>query len=360
MYNWEFDSWPVFQFDENLFASSEKLFLFRSGVIEGKFNHFDKEVAEQSLVDLLVNEAIKSTAIEGEMLSRIDLISSIKKNLGFATPAFHIRDKRAAGFAKLFVSSRENFDDPLTEELLFEWHKMLMEGAYLKKIGCWRSHSESMQIISGRIGNESVHFEAPPSEAVATEMVRFIDWFENSPIQNTLVKAAIAHLYFESIHPFEDGNGRIGRIIAEKALSIGIGKPVLFSISTSIEQHRNAYYAALKAAQQTLAINDWIEWFCNMVLDAQQQFDTLIGFSIKKAKFFDRNQLLMNDRQQKVIARMLEEGEIFEGGMTSKKYMSLTKTSKATATRDLQDLVEKGILNPANEGRSRNYQVKMS
>lgn len=357
MYNWQIDGWANFQFDEELFVASEKEFFINAGIIEGKLSHVDKIASEQSIVDLLVNEAIKSSAIEGEMISRIDLISSIKRNLGYDTPNHFIKDKRSAGFAQLLVTSRENFNKPLSEEMFFEWHKMLMQGAFIKNVGAWRSHAEPMQVISGSIGREKIHFEAPPSVVVPLEMTRFINWFCANTIKNPLVKAAIAHLYFESIHPFEDGNGRIGRLIAEKALSMGLGKPVLFSISTIIEQKRQEYYDELKKAQQTLAINDWIAWFCEVVLTSQKSFETLVSFAIKKAKFFDNNRNILNERQQKAIGRMLENGEYFEGGMSSKKYMSLTKTSKATATRDLQDLVEKGILQPDGDGRNRNYQV---
>lgn len=357
MYNWKINGWPEFQFDGKLFRTFEKEFLVNAGRIEGKFSHFSQEVSEQSLVDLLVNEAIKSSAIEGEMISRVDLISSIKKNLGYDTPSFRIKDKRSEGFAKLLVSSRENFTQPLSEEMLFEWHKLLMQGAYLKNVGQWRSHAEPMQIVSGSIGREKVHFEAPPSATVPNEMNRFVDWFNSKNISNPLIKAAIAHLYFESIHPFEDGNGRIGRVVAEKALSIGLGSPILFSISTTIERQRSLYYSKLNEASKTLQIDEWVTWFCEMIVVSQHEFESLITFSIKKTAFFNTFSNSMNERQQKVIGRMLEEGQHFEGGMSTKKYVSITRTSKATATRDLQDLVEKGILKPAGEGRGRNYQV---
>jgi Fic family protein len=357
MYNWQLKDWPNFQFDESLFNDFEKEFLISAGRVEGRFSHISKETSQQSLVDLLVNEAIKSSAIEGEMISRVDLISSIKRNLGYDTPSFHIKDKRSAGFAKLLVSSREGFNQPLTKEVLFAWHELLMQGAYINNVGKWRGHSEPMQIVSGSVGREKIHFEAPPSAAVPNEMSRFVEWFNSKNISNILIKAATAHLYFESIHPFEDGNGRIGRVVAEKSLSIGVGSPVLFSISTTTEQQRNLYYSKLNETSKTLQIDEWITWFCKMVLDSQNEFESLISFSIKKAAFFDTFRKYMNERQQKIVSRMLEEGQHFEGGMSTKKYVSITRTSKATATRDLQDLVEKGILKPTGEGRGRNYQV---
>lgn len=187
----------------------------------------------------------------------------------------------------------------------------------------------------------------------------FFEWFNSDIIKNPLIKSALAHLYFESIHPLEDGNGRIGRVIAEKALSQSMTHPVLLSLSSIIEADKANYYEQLKKAQKTLEVSDWIEWFCKVVIKAQASFEELITFSLKKARFFDKRQSELNTRQVKVIARMLQEGPHFEGGMTSKKYMSITKTSKATATRDLQDLVHKGIIKSEGDGRSTSYQVKV-
>jgi Fic family protein len=357
MYNWQNPEWPEFQYDASEFVKHEREFLKKAGQIDGKFMYFTKQQSELTLVDLLVSEAIKSSAIEGEMISRTDLSSSIKRHLGFDTPQFFIKDKRSAGFAKLLVSSRESFESPLSESMLFEWHTLLMQGQYIKNVGAWRSHTEPMQVISGSIGKEKVHFEAPPSSQVQKEMNRFFDWFSQANLQSILIKAAIAHLYFESIHPFEDGNGRIGRLISEKALSMGLGKPVMFSISTIIEKKRNEYYEALKNAQKSIQIGDWVLWFCEMVLEAQDAFDDIVSFSIKKAKFFEKNNANFNERQNKAIAKMLEKGEFFEGGMSAKKYVSITRCSLATATRDLVELAEKGILTINGNGRSRNYQI---
>ena len=230
------------------------------------------------------------------------------------------------------------------------------------QIGQWRSHEEPMQIVSGAIGREIVHFEAPPSNTVSSEMNKFIAWFNVSQnsIKKPIIRSAIAHLYFESIHPFEDGNGRIGRAIAEKALSQSIGRPVLFSLSKSIEGNKNDYYEALKAAQRSNEITDWINYFVKTVLDAQIDAEQEIEFTLKKTKFFDQHKDELNDRQQKVVRRMLEEGhQGFEGGMNARKYVSIASTSKATATRDLQDLVQKGIFKPIGGGRSTRYDINI-
>ena len=210
------------------------------------------------------------------------------------------------------------------------------------------------------MSREIVHFHAPPSNTVPSEMNGFITWFNESRnmIHKPIMRSAIAHLYFESIHPFEDGNGRIGRAIAEKALSQSIDRPFLFSLSKSIESNKNDYYTALKAAQRSNEITDWINYFVKTVLDAQIDAENEIEFTLKKAKFFDQHKRDLNERQQKVVRRMLEEGyQGFEGGMNARKYVSIASTSKATATRDLQDLVQKGIFTPIGGGRSTRYKL---
>jgi Fic family protein len=299
-------------------------------------------------------------------LSRVDLVSSIRKNLGYTTPAYRIKDKRAEGIATLLVKTRANFDNDLTEMQLFDWHKLLMLGNNAINTGQYRSHSEPMQVVSGAIGKEIIHFEAPPSTQVPGEMQVFFEWFNDTkpggklPIPNLLIRAAIAHLYFETIHPFEDGNGRIGRIIAEKTLSQGLKRPILMSLSTAIEANKKSYYDALKQAQRTNNLTDWIQYFSKTILKAQQDFITTIDFLVKKTTFFGKYQSTLNEAQTKVISRMLEDGEnVFIGGMNAKKYQAISSVSKATATRHLQDLVEKGILISDKGGRSTNYQVNM-
>jgi Fic family protein len=243
---------------------------------------------------------------------------------------------------------------------------MIMAGSRGGKVGQWRRHVEPMQVVSGAVGKPTVHFEAPPSSRVPKEMTRFISWFNETAaggkleIKRPLVRAAVAHLYFESIHPFEDGNGRIGRALSEKALSQGIGRPALLSLSRAIEAQRKKYYEALQTGQQSNEITPWVTWFVNMAVEAQKHAEEQIEFTLKKTKFFDRFKDELNERQVKVMRRMLEEGpKGFQGGMNAKKYMGITDTSKATATRDLQDLVEKGVLVPSGGGRSTRYEINI-
>jgi Fic family protein len=313
----------------------------------------------------MVIEAIKTSAIEGELLSRTDVMSSIRKNLGIETgpPS---GDKRAQGAAALMIAARNDFASPLSEDILFEWHRMIMTGHRHIAAGQWRTHAEPMQVLSGPVGHEQVHFEAPPSSAVPKEMTRFIQWFNdtapggNAEIRKAPVRSAIAHLYFESIHPFEDGNGRIGRALSEKALSQGLGRPALLSLSRVIEAKRKEYYDALKEGQKSNDITPWVTWFVNVVLEAQIQAEEQIDFTLKKTRLFDRFGNQLNERQLQILRRMLEEGPTgFEGGMSAKKYMVITGASKATATRDLQDLADKSIFVPSGGGRSTHYKINL-
>lgn len=361
-YNWRQKDWPNFQYktediEDNLFDFAQ-----RTGRISGVLDGFSESEQSEAMINLMVSEAIKTSEIEGEYLSRKDVMSSIRRNLGLNPELPISKDKRVEGVTELMLAIRKHYTAPLTEKMLTDWHSMLMKASKGIQIGQWRSHEEPMQIVSGAIGREIVHFEAPPSNTIPSEMSRFITWFNESQksIKKPIIRSAIAHLYFETIHPFEDGNGRIGRAIAEKALSQSIGRPVLFSLSKSIESNKNNYYDALKAAQRSNEITDWINYFVKTVLDAQIDAEKEIEFTLKKTKFFDSNKNALNERQQKVIRRILEEGHHgFEGGMNARKYVSIASTSKATATRDLQDLVEKDILIPIGGGRSTRYELKI-
>ena len=365
-YNWQRDDWPSFQYD--LGEMQDLLFRFaeKTGRVDGQLSALPESLQTETIVDLMVAEAIKSSEIEGEMLSRPDVMSSIKNNLGLNVEPTRVGDRRAEGIAELMVCVRNNFNRALSQKMLFEWHSMLMMGALRVKSGAWRTHSEPMLIVSGTIGDEQIHYEAPPSKQVPSEMKRLVRWFNSTAsgaadeITFGPVRSAIAHLYFESIHPFEDGNGRIGRALSEKVLSQGLGRPVLLSLSRSIAADRAGYYDALKQAQRSVDITGWIDWFVRMLLEAQEQAETEIEFTLKKTKLFERIGDLLNDRQLKVVRRMLKEGSSgFHGGMSAKKYMAIAKTTKPTATRDLQDLVKQDIFIPAGGGRSTHYQINL-
>ncbi len=365
-YNWQQEDWPEFRYElqgvnDMLFAIAEE-----TGLISGMLNAVAEGMKTDTIINTMVAEAIKTSEIEGEYYNRQDVMSSIRNNLGLNAKPEIIKDKKAQGIGKLMVEVRNTYAEPLTKEKLFEWHIMLMADSKNVTIGKWRTHKEPMQVVSGASGREKVHFEAPPSVQVPKEMDRFIKWFNDTApggkkeITKAPVRAAIAHLYFETIHPFEDGNGRIGRAIAEKALSQTIRGPILFSLSRTIEANRKLYYNALGRGQISNEITKWIKYFIDTVLQAQKEAGQLIDFSLKKTNFFDHYKAVLNERQLKVVKKMLDTGpEGFEGGMSAKKYEAIAKTSKATATRDLQILAEIGAFKIEGAGRSTRYVLNL-
>ena len=365
IYNWQKKEWPQFNYEVDVVENELYILTEKFGLLTGMLKAMPEEMQTDTILDIMVSEAIKTSEIEGELLSRIDVMSSIRNNLGLL-PILSVRDKRAQGVGSLMINVRNTYTEALTEKALFEWHTLLMGYRNDIEAGKWRTHTEPMQVVSGAFGKIKVHFEAPPAIQVPREMASFIEWFnETGPggkkeIKKAPIRSAIAHLYFESIHPFEDGNGRIGRAIAEKALSQGIGRPVLLSLSKAIESNRKAYYAELEKAQQSLEITSWIKYFVDTILAAQTDSENEIEFTLKKAKFFDRFRNQLNERHLTVIRRMLEEGpKGFQGGMNAQKYTGLCKVSKPTATRDLQYLAEIGAFLVSGGGRSTSYQVNI-
>lgn len=364
-YNWEYGDWPNFTYSLTKAEKNIAAFIEMVGDTSGMLKAIPEDIKTEALIDLMVAEAIKTSEIEGEFFSRADVMSSIKNNLGFTKDIVTIKDKNAEGIGKLMVDVRNTFSEKLDKKKLLEWHTMLMGDNKKVKIGAWRTHEEPMQVVSGISGKIKVHFEAPPSKSIPKEMDRFIKWFnETAPgakqeINKPALRAAIAHLYFESLHPFEDGNGRVGRAIAEKVLSQGIGRPVMLSLSRTIEASKKEYYKALENGQRKNEITEWINYFIQTVLDAQIETGEQINFTLKKVQFFDRFKNQLNDRQLKVINKMLAEGNRgFKGGMNASKYVGITKVSKATATRDLQYLLENKIFETRGpSGRSTSYNL---
>jgi len=366
MYNWQLPDWPQFSFNEQELEDALFAFAQQTGHVSGLLKAMPGDTRMEAIIDTMVAEAIKTSEIEGEHLNRNDVMSSIRNNLGLNKTLDNVKDKKAKGAGELMVDVRKTYKEPLTEEKLFQWHKMLLETTPDMITGAWRTHADAMQIISGPIGKRKVHFEAPPSARVPKEMKQFIKWFNDTApggkkeIKKAPVRSTIAHLYFESIHPFEDGNGRIGRALAEKALSQTLGGPVLLSLSRTIEKERKVYYNALQKAQMHNEITPWMKYFVSTVLKAQVQAKNMVSFTLKKAKFFDGIKDNLNERQLKVIKKMLDAGpEGFTGGINAEKYGSINKTSKATATRDLQVLKEMDVLLVEGGGRSTRYVVNV-
>ncbi|MFD2286773.1 DUF4172 domain-containing protein [Pedobacter petrophilus] len=363
-YNWELSDWPNFTFSTSKIDGKLYAFAQETGEVNALLTALPDNIRQETLLELILSEAIKTSAIEGEFLSREDVMSSIKNNLGLNKTAEVVKDKKASGIADLMIEVRNTFDKKIDGHTLHHWHKLLFAETLHINVAAWRKSSEPMRIISGGINKEQIHFEAPPSSIVAKEMDRFLSWFNHTmpngskEIKDPVIRAGIAHLYFESIHPYEDGNGRIGRAIAEKVLSQTLGRPVMLSLSNTIERNKNAYYQALKNAQKSNEISKWLNYFVETVLNAQLDAKQMIDFTLKKIKVFNSIKEKINDRQIKVLQKMYSFGPGgFEGGMTAKKYISITETSKATATRDLQGLEKLGVLVAVGGGRSVNYHL---
>jgi len=367
VYNWQLQGWPDFTYDVAAVQPLILAFAQETGEVNGLIQGLPDTLKQETLLQLMLSEAVKTSEIEGEYLSREDVMSSIRNNLGLNDTPIYVKDQRTSGVAQLMVAVRKDFQEPLTMDTLKGWHQLLFAATTSRvNPGEWRQGDAPMQVVSGAYGREIIHYEAPPSVRVPEEMERFVGWYNSAtfPLQGqvpeAILKSAIAHLYFESIHPFEDGNGRIGRAIAEKALSQSLGRPVMLSLSKTIEANKKAYYDALKEAQRGLDITAWMVYFANVILDAQLDAKAMVLFTLKKAQFYDLYKNRIDQRQWKAINKMLDKGvEGFEGGMTAKKYMGITKVSKATATRDLQQLHELGVLVQEGAGRSVRYQLNL-
>jgi Fic family protein len=365
--NWQQKDWTQFTYSTTAVEDDLLLFAEKAGRVLGIVESMTNENSQETIINLLLAEAIKNSEIEGEYPSRQDVLSSIRKNLGLNSSPENIKDKSAAGLGEMMIAVRNSYKEPLTAEMLFAWHKMLLGTNKRITTGDWRFHEEPMQVVSGRIGKEKVHFLAPPSAQVKTEMEAFLKWFNNTApggeneIKKAPIRAAIAHVYFETIHPFEDGNGRIGRAISEKALSQTLGKPALLSLSRTIAANKSAYYLTLEKAQQSNNITNWITYFVKTLLNAQEEAEAEIDFTLKKTRLFDQYKSQLNTRQLAVVKRMLAEGaKGFEGGMNAKKYKSIADTSKATATRDMQWLLAIGIFVPNGKGgRSTSFNINI-
>jgi Fic family protein len=358
-WNWQLPKWPQFNYDPERIASLERQFLLGVGSAFAYLKTIDEQEYNRFVVEILSLEGVESSRIEGEILDRESLQSSIKQHFGLKTAPKRGADKEAR-MAELLCNVYESFAKPLTHEMLWKWHSMLFnDSPNLVDFGKYRTYPEPMQIVSNQYGSTKIFFEAPPSDKVFHEMTVFIDWF-NSTSGSILERAAIAHVYFESIHPFEDGNGRIGRVLAEKVLSQGVERPTLIAISKMLEKRKKEYYSALEKCNHTLEVQDWVEFFSSIVLQAHEESMSLLYFLIEKSKMLKRLSGQINPRQTKVLLRMFEEGPSgFKGGLSAENYIAITKTSRPTATRDLTDLVEKGALVKSGELRHTRYRLNL-
>ncbi len=364
-WNWQRPGWPHFTYDPAAMAPLEREFLLSSGEFFGVFRHVGPDDQDTLKIELIGDEALKTSEIEGELLDRDSLQASLRQQFGLASEGRRV-PAAERGIAEMMVDLYRGFANPLTHETLFAWHRMVMAGARIREIGTYRTHPEAMQVVSGPAHAPKVHFEAPPSSEMKREMDGFVAWFNKTapggeqPL-GALTRAGIGHFYFVSVHPFEDGNGRIGRALAEKSLAQNLGQPTLIALAYTIQAARKAYYDALERNNKHVRIDDWLAYFGNTVIEAQRNTIRRVDFLLAKAKLYEKLRGRLNTRQEKVLARMFREGiSGFKGGLSAENYTSIARTSRATATRDLQDLVAMGALTRTGELRHTRYHLNIS
>jgi len=361
LYIHELSDWPRFKWDREQLAEPLADIRHRQGRLAGHMEALGFNLQKEAVLETLSADVLKSSEIEGEKLNAEQVRSSIARRLGIDIGALKPADRNVEGIVEMMLDATRHYDQPLTAERLFDWQASLFptgrSGMHKIRTGAWRDDSTGpMEVVSGPIGKQRVHFQAPAASRLDREMQAFLDWFNTKADLDPVLKAALAHLWFVTIHPFDDGNGRIARAIADMALARSENSPQRFySMSAQIRQERDAYYNMLEQTQQgTLDITPWMEWFLGCLGRAIDGAQITLGSILGKARFWEETAgVPINDRQRLVLNRLLDG---FEGKLTSSKYAQLAKCSHDTALRDILAMVERGILirNPAG-GRSTSY-----
>lgn len=360
-YIWENNEWPSLRWNSDKVLALLGLARKEQGSIITQASLLGPE----EVAAFAIEEALKTSSIEGELLDKNPVRSSVAKRLGLPTQGLPASQRHVEGLVEMLFDANKNYTSELTSERLFGWHAALFPTGYSGltkiKVGGWRKTTEPMQVISGSKGKELVHYEAPSSKAVAKEMKGFLKWWHNPPEDlDGLLRAAIAHFWFLTIHPFEDGNGRIARAITELAFAQDeqLGTRY-YSMSSRIEAQKKEYYEVLEATQKgNLDITEWMKWFLNVYTQALKSSYGVISKTLYFTKFWQQaHRVNLNERQKKVLNKLLEaEPEGFEGGITNRKYVSIVKTSKESAKRDLADLESKNLIVRGDaKGRSISY-----
>jgi len=358
------DNWPNFTW------RNEEIIKFLSearnlqGRLIGKMESLGFDLRNEALLDTLTLDVLKSSEIEGEILSPDQVRSSIAKRLGLEIAGSVESDRNVDGVVEMMLDATQNCFKPLTENRLFDWHAALFptgrSGMYKITVADWRKDTTGpMQVISGAMGKEKVHFQAPDSALIDKEIKVFLDWFNNYDKLDLVVKAAIAHLWFVTIHPFEDGNGRITRALTDMLLAqADRSNQRFYSMSAQIRHERKQYYEILEKTQKgNLDITDWIKWFLQCLINALKSTDSVLKRILFKAHFWNKHsKTIMNERQKKLLNKLLDG---FDGKLTSSKWAKVAKCSKDTAIRDINDLINKDILQKESSGgRSTSYELK--
>lgn len=362
-YIWEQSDWPNIIWRDADIAALLADVRHAQGRLLGRMEALGFPLREEAFLRTLTQDVVKTSEIEGEKLDVQQVRSSLARRLGIDIGALASADRHVEGIVEVMLDATRNFDAELTRDRLFGWHAALFptgrSGMVKIRVGDWRDDSGGpMQVVSGPIGREQIHYTAPPAERVAAEMEAFLDWFNAPTDIDPVLKAAQAHLWFVTIHPFDDGNGRIARAIADLALTRSEGSPQRFySMSAQIRAERNDYYAILEATQKgEQDVTEWMTWFLSCLQRAIDGADIVLSAVLDKARFWEVHKAAnLNERQVKVINRLLDG---FEGKLTSSKWAKLTKSSQDTANRDIAALVRLGILHKGEAGgRSTHYDL---
>jgi len=364
MYIHQLKTWPKFQWESEHFATLLGEVRHKQGKLLGHMEALGFKLREDATLRTLTLEIVKSNEIEGEVLDKEQVRSSIARRLGMNVGGLVPANRNVEGVVEMMLDATQKFDESLNDSRLFGWHAALFptghSGMHRIVVGSWRDNSAGpMQVVSGPMGREKVHFEAPEADRLQKEMEAFLQWFNSSKAIDPVLKAAVAHLWFVTIHPFDDGNGRIARAIADMQLARADGHAQRFySMSAQIEREKKDYYHMLETTQKgTADITDWIHWFLGCLGRAIDNAATTLSAVMERAAFYERTaDTQLNARQQFMTTKLLDD---FVGKLTTSKWAKMTKCSQDTALRDIQDLVEKGILvKEEGGGRSTSYVVR--
>src|SRR6266849_3099263 len=362
----ELRDWPGFTWDSKALAPLLSEVRLRQGLLVGKMRGYGLASRWTATLKVLTEETIKSSAIEGVKLDPENVRSSLARRLGLEVGGLTAyKDRTVDGVVEMMLDATQQFSKPLTKERLFDWHGHLFPGVHTTsdkfRIGAWRDDSQGpMQVVSGPIGRHKIHYVAPIARRVASEMGKFLKWLDGSEQQDPLLKAAIAHLWFVTIHPFEDGNGRIGRAIAEMCLARSDGSAQRFySMSSQILEERKGYYDVLEKTQAgSLDITEWLTWFLDCLDRAIDQSSRISDSALEKELFWQdlkKRNLALNGRQKKVLNKLFSG---LEGKLTRDKWMKITKASSRTALRDIEELIAAGVIEQEEAGgRSTSYRL---
>lgn len=357
------ENWPNFNWDDKSLIDLLSEVRNLQGKIVGKMEALGFNLRNEAVLETLTLDVLKSTEIEGEILDAEQVRSSLAKRLGIQIENAVYSERNVDGIVDMLIDATQEFNNELSKERLFDWHFSLFptgrSGMFKIKVGNWRGDTTGpMQVVSGALGKEKVHFEAPNSELIEKEMEFFLNWLNSNEKIEPVIKAGIAHLWFITIHPFEDGNGRISRAITDMLLARADGTPQrYYSMSSQIRLERKAYYEILEKTQQSnLNITDWLVWFLNCLLNSIKSSETVLNKVLYKHSFWNTYATeIQNERQKRMLNKLLDD---FTGKLTTSKWAKINKCSQDTALRDIQYLMKKGIMQKENAGgRSTNYEL---